>query len=154
MRSIRLLCLVLVLACHEGVTDPPTPVSFTNIYQSNQSKFTAPTLRVIRTEADWRAVWPEIYSSSPTPEPPQVDFTQNDVIVASKGSEPDSCWTTHVVQVSKTGTVATINVEHRRPQQSCSCPPVVAHPVHAVSVPRLPANAHFVVSTKITNQGC
>ena len=74
---------------------------------------------------------------------PSVDFSSHVLVFVARGETPDSCRTIAINRVEVDHGRFDVFVDDIRAPMSCSCPPVVADPVHVVAVARVASNATF-----------
>lgn len=142
----RFALFYLVLACtvmprcnQRGPTEPGGPVALPTetLFASSTSGVQAARTEVVRTEERLQAVWAELHAGrSPVPAVPSVDFARESVLVAAAGRTPESCLSISITSVRAVDEAAAVTVAERRLPSTCSCPPIIASPAHAVKVPR------------------
>ena len=82
--------VVLVLCVGLAVGSAQEAISASTIAQGPESGIRIPTNVVVRTEADWRALWRKHMTGLPQAQtvPPRVDFFQDMVIAVFAGEVP------------------------------------------------------------------
>lgn len=92
---------------------------------------------VIRSQKEFEAFWQALYENrSPTPELPEVDFSQNMVVAAMLGVRPTGGYAIEVQEVAAGVTAAAIHVQVRTtaPGDGCGTYQALTSPYHVVKV--------------------
>ena len=150
-----LTSLLLTAGCHEGL---PTATSDSRQFQletlvsARQSGVTTPRREVITNAGRWSAFLSE--ADLPGQSIPAVDFSREMVIVAALGTQADSCKTVAISSATGDETRVLIHVNEQRLPASCSCPPMIVTPVHAVKTARSPGAPVFTTSQVTVGSGC
>lgn len=114
-------------SCYQG------RVSFTNNSGISDS------LRVmIRDAKAWREVWERIHSSvSPTPPLPEIDFSQEMVVVVALGARPTGGYGIIVDRAYERDDRLEIIVRKQTPGKNCNLTQAVTEPVDIVRLPKI-----------------
>lgn len=149
--------LLLVVSCNGGSspTAPEGNVPFTTVFSDIRSGVRVRRMEIISRASEWQAVWSEIAGGqSPQPPLPSVNFEEQLLIFVALGETPDACVRVAVEGVTRRDGVLHVAVKRTRPPSSCVCPPVVAFPVHVVSIPRAATGAEFSLRDVTEGPGC
>ncbi len=141
--------LAVLTACDGTIiTDPDGSVAFETLYHSQVSDIEDPREQIIESQSEWSAVWSEIGRGGL---PPSVDFDRDMVALVAAGSRPNGCYTIEIRDIDIRGGELRIDVDLNEPGESCTCPAVIVHPVHAVRLRRTSRREDFDVRRVIQN---
>ena len=110
------------------------PVPFTTISQSDQSGVEDARQVVIRTPADWKALWQEHAPGRPMP---AVDFTKSTVIGVFLGSRNSAGFRVTITAVERNGATIAVTYREARPGAGEMLAQVLTFPHHLVRVERI-----------------
>jgi len=105
-------------------------------------------VRLIEDEAEWCALWEQVYGNM-FPQPPcdtsRIDFDEEWVLAVGIGDRPNSCYGVSIPCVQALGASGNVrvHVEELVPEEGCACLAVVVQPVEAVKLPRPLKNAQL-----------
>jgi hypothetical protein len=108
-------------------------LSFTTLAQGTISFVDKPAQVVIRTTAEWQALWK---AHSPATPVPQVDFTRTIVVGVFLGSRPTAGFSVDIVSVREVSNRLVVEYRERRPEPGRLAAQVLTSPFHLVSLPR------------------
>ena len=102
---------------------------------------------VIRSSPEWLALWEEAHATViPRPDPPEVDFTREMVLVAAMGGRPTGGYSISIPTVKREGGEAYAVVETVSPGPTCFTTQAFTAPVVALRVPLLEGPVHWIES--------
>lgn len=161
MRTGTLIFTALLLAsCNSGSdsspTDPGDVIPFVTVHREQITGVRERRAQLISRQDLWEQMWAEIVSNrSPKPPIPAVDFDRNILIFVALGDTPDACKSVRIDDVERRASgELLVDVKETRPPPSCSCPAVVARPVHVVAVPRSATGVAFTFESVTEGPGC
>lgn len=96
---------------------------------------------VVRTEAEWRALWKE---HAPDQDPPRVDFSTRTIVAVFLGSRNTAGYTAEIVRIERGSREAIVHVRESRPGRDQTLAQVITTPFHIVSVPWFDGSVTFV----------
>ncbi len=148
MRGIRaafwgLAAVVLFLSVGgcENPFHPEKTLRFTTILQSNYHyAFEKPTDLVIRDRGSWESLWYQVFPDSQRVLP-EVDFSQEMVVVTSRGMMGGGGYTTEIVEIKK-GDDITVKVVNKNPRGPIFYD-VMTCPTHIVCTKRYDRKVRF-----------
>ena len=122
-----------------------TPVPFTNISQSDQSNIEEARQVVVRTAAEWKALWKEHAPGRPMP---AVDFTKSMVIGVFLGSRSTSGFRVTITGIENESGGVTVTYREQRPSARDILAQMITFPHHLVSVERTAGEVKFARAEK------
>ena len=139
-RSIVASLVVLGSVTIAGCDSPSGPSETLPLTRVTQGYFGAPNPSqrlVVRSQQDFATAWAAIFNnSSPQPPLPNVDFTQEMVIIALSGSKPSGGYCIAVEHATGDRRSATLTVRSVGPTANNTILPVITNPYDIVRVPR------------------
>jgi hypothetical protein len=132
--SILSLIVLGLVACHSP-TMPETGLPITRVAGGYFSDGDASQRHVIRSQAEFDAIWRSMFRSISSEPAPAVDFSQEMVIIARAGLKPNGAYCIAVASAVGTNRKATITVRSGGPPSQALLP-TVTHPFDIVRVPR------------------
>ncbi len=106
--------LLSVWGCENPFSSEET-LRFTTILQSNYHyAFEKPTDSVIRDRGNWESLWYQVFPDSQRVLP-EVDFSQEMVVVTSRGMIGGGGYTTEIVEIKKRDDI-TVKVVNKNPR--------------------------------------
>ena len=115
------------------------PMPFTTISQSGQSGVEEARQVVVRTPAEWKALWQEHSPSQPAP---AVDFTKSMVIGVFLGSRNTAGYRVTITSIERNDT-AVVRYREERPAARDILAQVITFPHHLVRVDRIAGEVKF-----------
>ena len=132
----QLLLVALLFLIPENTT-----VKFTTIDQGATSQIETPRTTVVKTAAEWAALWKE-HAGETKPQPPAVDFSKSMVLGVFSGTKPTAAHAVEITQVDvKDGTMV-VTYREQPPPADAMVAQVLTMPFHIV---RTDAHAGKVV---------
>ena len=109
---------------------------------------------VVRSPAEWAALWAEITRGvSPVPPLPAVDFAERMVLVAAMGTRTSGGYAIGVESVDSAGGGLRATVVERSPGAHCFTTAALTQPLVAVVVPRAVGQVAWVERTAVVDCG-
>jgi hypothetical protein len=152
MTSVRfglLLAALATMGCDRpGSPTNATPLSMTRLREGAASFLTfsgyeQATTLVVRDRDAWQLVWNQAHRNIlPMPLLPQIDFSQEMIVVAALGPRPSSGYDVVFTQASEVNGVITVDAEARSPGATCATLTVITSPL---DLARLPARSGTVL---------
>ena len=152
LMGVLLASVVLTAASCEGektVTEPTTEqstVELVTVVQQSIPGGSGGTVReVIRDQAAWAAIWPELGLDGA---PPEVDFAQEMVVVAAM--ETQSCVSKVTIRsAAQAGGELVVDILEAPPAPNCICV-TSERPVHVVRLRKVDAPPRYNVERGLT----
>jgi protease stability complex PrcB-like protein len=107
-----------------------------SIDKGAHSSITSSRHVVVRTQAEWDALWQE---HLPTRDRPPVDFTKEMVVGVFLGSRPTAGYGVTIVSAEAKGGVLHVEYRETRPRAGTYGAQVITFPYHLVAIPKSPA---------------
>lgn len=108
--------------------------------QIGSYEFEEKTELVLENEAKFSAFWSKLHEQvSPTPDLPEVDFSEFIVVAAMMGIQPSGGYTIEIKRVATDGDTLWFDIEEREPGTGCGTAAVLTSPYHVIKVPRIEA---------------
>jgi len=115
----------------------PLPVVRLQQFPLHFSGLSATDRLVIRSQAEWQAVWASVWqATSPPPPLPAIDFTREMIIVAPLGQQVTGGYDIYVDTAFETTSGVTIAIRSVVAGAGCPTLPVVTQPVDIARLPR------------------
>ena len=96
---------------------------------------------VVRDEATWRTLWPQLQAG---PELPAIDFTREMVVVVALGERNSGGYSILIESAAATGDGVTVQVRSISPGKQCGATAALTQPVDAARLPRVEGTVRFV----------
>jgi hypothetical protein len=113
---------------------------FATVAQGLQSNIEEPRQVIVRTAAEWQALWKQHDGDSA---PPAVDFTQSIVVAVFLGSRPTAGFTVAITDVTTNGNGTVVEYRERQPPRDQFLAQVLTAPFHAVRINRAAGPLEF-----------
>jgi PrcB C-terminal len=120
-----ILPLIFLLALAAGP-------AVTTVARGSMSAITGPREVVVRSSADWNALWKEHGSTQPVP---AVDFSKELVTAVFLGSRPTGGFSVEVVGARVEGDALIVEYVEQRPGRGSIVTQVLTSPFHIVRLP-------------------
>jgi hypothetical protein len=121
------------------------PVAFVTVARGAMSGLDQPSRRVVRTTAQWAALWKQhAGTAQPAAPRPAIDFKREAVIVVALGRRPSAGWSVEITRVEHLGAETVVHVRETRPPPDALTAQVLTQPHHFVRVPRPRGPVRFV----------
>jgi hypothetical protein len=117
-----------------------TPVKFTTIDRGQQSNIDEPRQAVVRTAAEWTAIWKQHAGERAQP---KVDFNAATVIGVFLGSRPTGGFELEITAIDVEGPDAVVTWREVRPERGAILSQVLTMPYHIVSIPKIAGKVTF-----------
>ena len=109
-----------------------TAISFTSVAQGTRSQIQEPRQVVVRTAADWQALW----TSHDAAAPPNVDFSRVIVVGVFLGTRPTAGFSVRITSVTAKDASGVVEYVEGRPRPGAMTAQMLTSPFHLVTVPR------------------
>ena len=118
----------------------PAVLLFVSVAQGAMSNIEEPRTVVVRTAAEWQALWKE---HDPERPPPAVDCAQATVVGVFLGSRPTAGYAVEITAVKTEGTRTIVEYVERQPSRDDFVAQVLTSPFHLVRVMRTAGAIEF-----------
>jgi hypothetical protein len=113
-------------------------IPFSSIEKGSASGITTPTTLVVRRQEDWHRIWARHASvRTPTPGPPQIDFSQEIVIAVFAGERMTGGFTVQVTAIEESAGVIRVTYREIGPPPDSLLTQALTQPYHLVTTPRV-----------------
>jgi len=119
---------------------PADPVAFKTLDAGDQGFETRREV-VVRTAAEWTALWKQVGSSRPKP---AVDFARSTVIGLFLGSRPTAGYSVTIGSIERQGTEVVVTYRERPPAPTDMVAQMLTAPYLLVTAERLDGRVRFV----------
>jgi hypothetical protein len=126
--------VIFVLALAQAV------VPFTTVAQGAMSNIEEPRQAVVRTAAEWQALWKQHDGDGAVP---PVDFTQHAVAAVFLGSRSTAGFTAEITGVKTEGNRTVVEYLERQPPRDGFAAQVLTSPFHVVRFARTAGPVEF-----------
>jgi hypothetical protein len=126
--------VVFMLALAQAV------LPFATVAQGAMSNFDEPRQAVVRTAAEWQALWKQHDRDSA---PPPIDFTQYTVAAVFLGSRPTTGFTAAITGVRTEGNRTVVEYLERQPPRDGFAAQVITSPFQIVRFARTAGPVEF-----------
>jgi VWFA-related protein len=120
--------------------DRGAPMSMTTINTDMMSGIAQPEQVVVRTAAEWQALWQRHAPGRPAP---TVDFGKQMVVAVFLGTRPSGGYQVEIAGVRQEGNTLVVQWSERRPGPGQMAAQVMTAPAHIVAVPRHEGEVRF-----------
>jgi hypothetical protein len=144
------LAASLIAGCHESPTAPAERLPFRVVVKGSIG-LRAPIARteVIASTARWQQVWSETgFGDQPGHPAPEIDFSRETLLYATRGPQPDSCYGMAFVAVTRMSKRVEAVVEQSDPL-ACICAQVVTHPIEVIAIPAVAEPVSFRLTRNV-----
>jgi hypothetical protein len=133
--------IAFVLLC--ALSEPGLPM--TTVAQGTMSSIDQPLQVVIRSQAEWEALWKRHGASQPAP---TVDFRRAMVVGVFLGSRNTAGYKVDIVEIRKTPDGLVVEYREVQPPPDRMVAQIVTAPFHLVSCDRQDGAVRFVASAR------
>jgi type IV secretory pathway TrbL component len=116
------------------------PTGLSSVAQGAMSNIEEPRQAIVRTAAEWQALWKQ-HASEGTP--PTVDFNQSTVVAVFLGSRPTTGFAVEITAAKTEGTRTVVEYLERQPPRDAIVAEVLTSPFHIVRLPRTAGAVEF-----------
>ena len=132
---------VLVLSWAIGLAAAPADaVAFKTLDRGDQSNIENAREVVVRTAAEWSALWKE---HSPDQRPPAVDFTRSMIVGVFLGSRPTGAHSVEITKIEREADHLVVTYREQRPDKSDVVTQVITMPYQLVTTERFAGSVRF-----------
>jgi|GEM_PF-1748996 len=143
LTAVLWIASAVIIGCSTKDERAGQPVPVFAEYKGQQGPFTDRGFFVVQRPEIWTAVWAGRQA-------PNVDFTQNSVLVALMGRQPTAGYNITISDVRATGTDIIAYIDEARPRAGEQVAQVITYPYHMVVVPKLTQPVAFQVEGATT----
>jgi hypothetical protein len=118
----------------------PAVLLLMTVARGAMSNIEEPRQVVVRTSAEWQALWKE---HDPASAPPAVDFAQSIVVGVFLGSRPTAGFAVEITAVREEAGRTVVEYVERAPPRDAVLAQVITSPFHLVRVARTGAAVEF-----------
>jgi hypothetical protein len=129
--------MAFLLMC--ALSEPAVPV--TTVARGTLSSIDQARQVVVRTEAEWEALWQHHGSGQPTP---KIDFRARMVLGVFAGSRSTAGYAVEIVGVRRDGADLVVEYREVKPGRDQMVAQIITAPFHLVSVDRQDGAVRFV----------
>jgi hypothetical protein len=133
LAGVLLVATALSNAVAQGTT-------VTTVAQGGMSNIEEPRQAVVRTAAEWQALWKQ---HDPGGTAPPVDFSQSIVVAVFVGSRPTTGFTVDIMAVKTEENRTVVEYRERQPPRDAFVAQVITSPFHAVRIPSTAGSIEF-----------
>lgn len=161
VRIVGVAVVILSSACGSFNVAPPPganvplvrlrsePYSFAFV-----SGFDQPARLVIRDPLTWQAAWNRIYlRGSPVPPLPEIDFSQEMIVVVALGSHSTGGYGILLTGASESADGIEVDVNSRSPGPTCVVTAAFTQPVDVARLPLRQGAVHFAERSEVSTCG-
>jgi protease stability complex PrcB-like protein len=132
------LALLCAICCAAAAANP---VAFTPLERGQQSNIESAREVVVRTAAEWTALWKQHALDRPRP---AVDFTRSMVVGVFLGSRPTGGHSVEITRIDREGTDLVVTYRERRPAASDIVTQVITMPYDLVTIEPFAGPVRFI----------
>jgi hypothetical protein len=129
-----------VLTVAQGTVLTVAQGTVLTVAQGAMSNIEEPRQAVVRTAAEWQALWKQ---HDPGGTAPPVDFSQSLVAAVFLGSRPTAGFTAEIIAVKTEGTRTVVEFRERQPPADAFVAQVLTSPFHIVRLPSTAGSIEF-----------
>ena len=118
----------------------PVVLALATVAQGGMSNVEEPRQVVVRTAAEWQALWKQ---HDPSRTAPTVDFARSLVVGVFLGSRPTAGFAVEITAVKTEGTRTIVEYRERQPPRDAFVAQVLTSPFHVVRVARTTGPVEF-----------
>ena len=152
-RSSAAICISLLVICLASLSNadetrtrrisaaavtPPnshSPVAFRNIAKGYRSGFSEAAQTIVRTQAEWNALWRKHSSIETNPsQAPAVDFGKEIVVGVFLGQKPTGGYAVEIVSVERNDGTLTVSFREKVPPPGAILTQAFTQPFHIVRI--------------------
>jgi hypothetical protein len=135
-----LAAALVTTALGAAVQGPGLSPGMSSVAQGAMSNIEEPRQAVVRTAAEWQALWKQ-HAGEGTP--PSVDFNQSTVVAVFLGSRPTTGFAVEIAAAKTEGTRTMVEYLERQPPRDAIVAEVLTSPFHIVRLPRTAGAVEF-----------
>ena len=139
MNALRTAYVCIVLSS-SAMAQGVSPAELQTVAQGAMSNIEEPRQVVVRTAAEWQALWKEHDAQRAAP---AVDFAQSIVVAVFLGTRPTAGFDGEIATVTSEGGRAVVEYRERRPPRDAIAAQVLTSPFHIVRLTRVSGPIDF-----------
>jgi hypothetical protein len=132
--------IVFVCIAPSAVMGQVPPAELVTVAQGAMSNIEEPRQVVVRTAAEWQALWKAHDGQRAAP---SVDFTQSIVVAVFLGTRPTAGFAVEIRAVKTEGSGAVVEYRERRPPRDALVAQMLTAPFHIVRLARVSGSIEF-----------
>jgi hypothetical protein len=136
--------LVLLAVVGPFASPMREPVPFTTVARGQQSAVEERREVVVRTAAEWKALWKE---HSPDEPLPKVDFEKSIVVGVFTGMRPTGGYAVEITAIDRDGEGLVVSWRETKPAADAMLSQMLTFPFHLVSTGRVAGKVDFKAPT-------
>jgi hypothetical protein len=138
MNALRIAVVCIAMA--SPAMGQVSSAELVTVAQGAMSNIEEPRQAVVRTAAEWQALWKQ---HDPQRAAPAVDFAQAMVVAVFLGTRPTAGFAVEIIAVKTEGGGAVVEYRERRPPRDALTAQILTSPFHIVRLARAPASVEF-----------
>ena len=133
--ALFLLLTVILPACAVSGARTVTPLKFQTIAKNTRSGVREPLQIVVRSPAEWKALWQKHIAADPNSSPaPAVDFANNIIAAVFSGEKPTGGYAVEIIAAEKSDGALLIYYREMSPRPGAIVTQMLTQPFHMVTV--------------------
>ena len=144
-----LACLTLS-SCNSLAKPPQAGVGFVKIAQGNTSGIDTQRLEIIRSQAEYQALW-QVHAGTTELLAPALDFQTQMLIVSFAGNQPSGGYRLEIEKITQTDQGLAIELVLIQPGSNCLLSQAISQPYLLATSPISQAAVKFSLSNKIVD---
>jgi hypothetical protein len=136
----RSAAALLLCAMASAAMGQNSPAELVTVAQGAMSNIEEPRQAVVRTAAEWQALWKEHDAQRAAP---PLDFTQSIVVAVFLGTRPTSGFAVEIAAVRTEGNRVVVEYREQRPPRDALLAQVLTSPFHIVRLARTAGSIEF-----------
>jgi len=133
LRPASLVALVLLVGLTGAFMTAQQPGTSRTIEKGDQSNIEDAKQVLVRSEAEWTALWQQHAPDRPKP---KVDFSKEMVVGIFMGSRPNAGFSTAVTVTTAANGVLIVKYTETKPGRDAMTAQVLTFPYHLVAIPK------------------
>lgn len=129
-RSVMIAAVCFAVA-GEALAQGQSPIDLMTVAQGVMSGIEEPRQVVVRTMAEWRALWQEHGAQGAAPD---VDVSRSMVVAVFLGTRPTAGFGVEITAVKSTGKSVVVEYRERRPAPGALTAQILTFPFHIVRI--------------------
>jgi hypothetical protein len=131
---------IVAAAFFGWISVQPAQVTFTTVDRGSQSEIEEPRQAIVRTPAEWAALWKAHGGKG---KPPEVDLARSIVIGVFLGTRPTAAHTVEIIRIEKRDTDLVVTYREQSPAAGDMVAQMLTSPFHIVRTASHPGRIRF-----------
>lgn len=140
MMNVLRTAYVCIVLSSSAMAQGISPAELVTVARGAMSNIEEPRQMVVRTAAEWQALWKEHDAQGAMP---PVDFTQSIVVAVFLGTRPSAGFAVEIAAVKTEGDRAVVEYREGRPARGAISAQVLTSPFHIVRLARISGSVEF-----------